>query len=174
MHARFQYILLFKTTHIRRYRHAMNILSARVTRHHATPHKGRAEHRTRSSNFLLVCLRFCSRISLSKIALPRRARPGGTPGSRTPKTGPRARVPATMCYGNHRQKDGKEESGEPSTAGSNNHDRPFILTSYLRISPQGDSPERRCSSRTFRYGYLVTTSPPSPGVPSAPSPLRLD
>ena len=24
-------------------------------------------------------------------------------------------------------------------------------------SKQSDSPERRCSSRTFRYGYLVTT-----------------
>ena len=26
--------------------------------------------------------------------------------------------------------------------------------------------ERRCSSRTFRYGYLVTTSPQSPTPPS--------
>ena len=25
----------------------------------------------------------------------------------------------------------------------------------------GFTPERRCSSRTFRYGYLVTTSPQS-------------
>jgi len=31
--------------------------------------------------------------------------------------------------------------------------------------------ERRWSSRTFRYGYLVTTSPQSPTPPSAaPSP----
>ena len=27
--------------------------------------------------------------------------------------------------------------------------------------------ERRGSSRTFQYGYLVTTSPPLPGIPSA-------
>ena len=32
------------------------------------------------------------------------------------------------------------------------------------------SPERRCSSHTFRYGYLVTTSSQSPVPPStAPS-----
>ena len=36
-----------------------------------------------------------------------------------------------------------------------------------------DAPERRCSSRTFRYGYLVTTSPPSPSTPSAPPPLTV-
>lgn len=29
---------------------------------------------------------------------------------------------------------------------------PFILPSLTKASP-----ERRCSSRTFRYGYLVTT-----------------
>ena len=34
--------------------------------------------------------------------------------------------------------------------------------------------ERRWSSRTFRYGYLVTTSPQSPVLPSAASSLRLD
>ena len=34
--------------------------------------------------------------------------------------------------------------------------------------------ERRWSSRTFRYGYLVTTSPQSPVLPSATSSLRLD
>jgi hypothetical protein len=34
--------------------------------------------------------------------------------------------------------------------------------------------ERRWSSRTFRYGYLVTTSPQSSAPPSAASPLRLD
>ena len=33
--------------------------------------------------------------------------------------------------------------------------------------------ERRWSSRTFRYGYLVTTSPQSPASPSAAPPLRL-
>ena len=33
------------------------------------------------------------------------------------------------------------------------------------------APERRCSSRTFRYGYLVTTSPPLPSTPSAPPSL---
>jgi len=31
--------------------------------------------------------------------------------------------------------------------------------------------ERRWSSRTFRYGYLVTTSPPLPSTPSAPPSL---
>ena len=34
--------------------------------------------------------------------------------------------------------------------------------------------ERRWSSRTFRYGYLVTTSPQSPILPSTASSLRLD
>ena len=34
--------------------------------------------------------------------------------------------------------------------------------------------ERRWSSRTFRYGYLVTTSPQSLTPPSTASPLRLD
>ena len=33
--------------------------------------------------------------------------------------------------------------------------------------------ERRWSSRTFRYGYLVTTSPQSPILPSAAPSLRL-
>ena len=33
--------------------------------------------------------------------------------------------------------------------------------------------ERRWSSRTFRYGYLVTTSPQSPDPPSTAAPLRL-
>ena len=33
--------------------------------------------------------------------------------------------------------------------------------------------ERRWSSRTFRYGYLVTTSPQSPVLPSATPSLRL-
>ena len=33
--------------------------------------------------------------------------------------------------------------------------------------------ERRWSSRTFRYGYLVTTSPQSSALPSAAPPLRL-
>ena len=35
------------------------------------------------------------------------------------------------------------------------------------------APERRCSSRTFRYGYLVTTSPQSLIPPSAAPSLRL-
>ena len=34
--------------------------------------------------------------------------------------------------------------------------------------------ERRWSSRTFRYGYLVTTSPQSPILPSTASSLRLN
>ena len=34
-------------------------------------------------------------------------------------------------------------------------------------SKEGISLERRWSSRTFRYGYLVTTSPPLPTTPSA-------
>ena len=34
--------------------------------------------------------------------------------------------------------------------------------------------ERRWSSRTFRYGYLVTTSPQSSVLPSTASSLRLD
>jgi len=34
--------------------------------------------------------------------------------------------------------------------------------------------ERRWSSRTFRYGYLVTTSPQSWTTPWSSSPLRLD
>ena len=34
--------------------------------------------------------------------------------------------------------------------------------------------ERRWSSRTFRYGYLVTTSPQLPDPPSAAPSLRLD
>ena len=34
--------------------------------------------------------------------------------------------------------------------------------------------ERRWSSRRFSYGYLVTTSPQSPVLPSAASSLRLD
>lgn len=33
--------------------------------------------------------------------------------------------------------------------------------------------ERRWSSRTFRYGYLVTTSPQSPILPSTAASLRL-
>jgi len=33
--------------------------------------------------------------------------------------------------------------------------------------------ERRWSSRTFRYGYLVTTSPQSRNAPWQPPPLRL-
>ena len=33
--------------------------------------------------------------------------------------------------------------------------------------------ERRWSSRTFRYGYLVTTSPQSPSLPSTAASLRL-
>ena len=37
----------------------------------------------------------------------------------------------------------------------------------------GFAPERRCSSRTFRYGYLVTTSPQLSDLPSAaPSYVR--
>ena len=31
------------------------------------------------------------------------------------------------------------------------------LTPSCFRNPFQDSPERRCSSRTFRYGYLVTT-----------------
>jgi hypothetical protein len=33
--------------------------------------------------------------------------------------------------------------------------------------------ERRWSSRTFRYGYLVTTSPQSLILPSAPAPFKV-
>ena len=45
---------------------------------------------------------------------------------------------------------------------------------YQLISSDKFSIERRWSSRTFRYGYLVTTSPQSPILPSAASSLRLD
>ena len=38
---------------------------------------------------------------------------------------------------------------------------------------QNFSLERRWSSRTFRYGYLVTTSPQSSTPPSTAAPLRL-
>ena len=47
-----------------------------------------------------------------------------------------------------------------------------LLKYYLVVSRF--SLERRWSSRTFRYGYLVTTSPQSSTPPSAASPLRLD
>src|SRR5207237_459658 len=41
-------------------------------------------------------------------------------------------------------------------------------------TPRRSSLERRCSSRSFRYGYLVTTSPQSRAPPStAPSPKGL-
>ena len=47
------------------------------------------------------------------------------------------------------------------------------LSSFdVTLSP--DSLERRWSSRRFSYGYLVTTSPQSPVLPSAASSLRLD
>ena len=49
---------------------------------------------------------------------------------------------------------------------------PWML--YQLISSDKFSIERRWSSRTFRYGYLVTTSPQSPILPSAASSLRLD
>ena len=49
---------------------------------------------------------------------------------------------------------------------------PWMLE--LSISKAHVSIERRWSSRTFRYGYLVTTSPQSPILPSAASSLRLD
>ena len=44
---------------------------------------------------------------------------------------------------------------------------PWMLNSFL--SNCQVSIERRWSSRTFRYGYLVTTSPQSPILPSAAS-----
>ena len=44
---------------------------------------------------------------------------------------------------------------------------PWML--YQPISSDKFSIERRWSSRTFRYGYLVTTSPQSPILPSAAS-----
>ena len=49
---------------------------------------------------------------------------------------------------------------------------PWML--YQPISSDKFSIERRWSSRTFRYGYLVTTSPQSPILPSAASSLLLD
>ena len=53
----------------------------------------------------------------------------------------------------------------------------LVLTlGYYRrnlVSPEV-SLERRWSSRTFRYGYLVTTSPQLPDPPSAAPSLRLD
>ena len=53
---------------------------------------------------------------------------------------------------------------------------PISLGSFTSPHGQQYSPyffplERRGSSRTFRYGYLVTTSPQSPGLPSAAPPL---
>ena len=45
----------------------------------------------------------------------------------------------------------------------------FLLKSdynlSLTIIQDNISPERRCSSRTFRYGYLVTTQPQLPILP---------
>ena len=53
-----------------------------------------------------------------------------------------------------------------------NVNSPFsILHSQLQLYL---SLERRWSSRTFRYGYLVTTSPQSSAPPSAASSLLLD
>ena len=57
---------------------------------------------------------------------------------------------------------------------------PFILLLFIFDEQQKSdskllfSLERRWSSRTFRYGYLVTTSPQSLTLPSTPSSLRLD
>ena len=49
-----------------------------------------------------------------------------------------------------------------------------LLISYFQPLIYQFSLERRWSSRTFRYGYLVTTSPQSSAPPSATSSLRLD
>ena len=48
------------------------------------------------------------------------------------------------------------------------------LTIKQQFNPYFSSLERRWSSRTFRYGYLVTTSPQLSVPPSAASSLRLD
>ena len=51
----------------------------------------------------------------------------------------------------------------------------WASSSYERCSHRSfSSLERRWSSRTFRYGYLVTTSPQSSTPPSTTSSLRLD
>ena len=51
----------------------------------------------------------------------------------------------------------------------------WASSSYERCSHRSfSSLERRWSSRTFRYGYLVTTSPQLPDPPSAAPSLRLD
>ena len=52
----------------------------------------------------------------------------------------------------------------------------FLLTDFRtssRLLCKRFSLERRWSSRTFRYGYLVTTSPQSPTPPSTAAPFRL-
>ena len=63
---------------------------------------------------------------------------------------------STAPYSNARQ-------GVTRTDGPH-RDRIFRKTPFVTLSlslsygtPKGTAPERRCSSRTFRYGYLVTT-----------------
>ena len=48
------------------------------------------------------------------------------------------------------------------------------LRNFVLLLKERFSLERRWSSRTFRYGYLVTTSPQSSIPPSTASSLRLD
>ena len=52
----------------------------------------------------------------------------------------------------HRTSEKKSFQSLFSFSDSEQHGHPYIFISFL----QG-APERRCSSRTFRYGYLVTT-----------------
>ena len=52
----------------------------------------------------------------------------------------------------HRTSEKKSFQSLFAFSDSEQHGHPYIFISFL----QG-APERRCSSRTFRYGYLVTT-----------------
>ena len=62
----------------------------------------------------------------------------------------------------------------PSKLNNNSTKLFLVLTGTFRLFLSVCSLERRWSSRTFRYGYLVTTSPQSSIPPSTASSLRLD
>ena len=53
--------------------------------------------------------------------------------------------------------DASFQATDESDRESNSHSSLFTLSLFILFTRQRVSPERRCSSRTFRYGYLVTT-----------------
>ena len=55
------------------------------------------------------------------------------------------------------QYDKKRETGVPISLYAKKTDWKYSLVPSRAFSSQERAPKRRCSSHTFRYGYLVTT-----------------